>query len=63
VPVAAAVPETPIKVLREAHETAGLRLHARTARPSWLGEPLDLGWALDVLHPLANPLAPTAVSP
>jgi hypothetical protein len=31
-------------------------LHARTACPSWLGERLDLGYALDVLHPLANPL-------
>src|SRR6185369_4778309 len=30
--------------------------HARTACPSWLGERLDLGYALAVLHPLANPL-------
>ncbi len=31
----------------------GLHLHARTAMPGWLGEPLDVGWAIDVLHPLA----------
>jgi hypothetical protein len=31
----------------------GLRLHPRTALPGWLGEPLDVGWAIDVLHPLA----------
>jgi hypothetical protein len=22
--------------------------------PSWLGEPLDVGYAIDVLHPLAT---------
>jgi hypothetical protein len=35
------------------HEAAGLHLHARTAMPGWLGERLDVGWAIDVLHPLA----------
>jgi len=25
--------------------------------PGWLGERLDVGWAIDVLHPLANPRA------
>jgi len=25
--------------------------------PGWLGERLDVGWAIGVLHPLANPLA------
>jgi hypothetical protein len=23
--------------------------------PTWYGERLDLGWAIDVLHPAANP--------
>jgi len=32
---------------------AALRHYARTARPSWAGERLDVGWAIDVLHPLA----------
>jgi 5-methylcytosine-specific restriction endonuclease McrA len=52
----AAVPADPVQALRAQHDAQGLRLHARTACPSWLGERLDLGYALDVLHPLANPL-------
>ena len=44
-------------ILRERHEAAGLRIHAETTRPGWLGEHLDAGWAIDVLHPLANPPA------
>ena len=44
----------PGDVLRARHEAQGLRLHARTAMPGWLGERLDVGWAIDVLHPLAN---------
>ncbi len=37
-----------------------LRLGPWTACPEWHGERLDLGWALDVLHPLANPLTPAS---
>jgi len=55
VPLPPAVPADPIGALRARHEAEGLRLHARTACPSWLGEPLDLAWAIDVLHPLAGP--------
>jgi 5-methylcytosine-specific restriction endonuclease McrA len=54
VPPPAAVPEHPVEVLRACHDAQGLRLTARTARPSWLGERLDLGYAIDVLHPLAQ---------
>jgi hypothetical protein len=54
-PPLAAVPADPVQALRVRHAAQGLRLHARTARPSWLGQRLDLGWAIDVLHPLANP--------
>ena len=43
----------PIEVLRARHEAEGLRLHAQTATAAWLGEPLDVGYAIDVLHPLA----------
>jgi len=32
----------------------GLRLHSRAAIPGWLGERLDVGWAIDVVHPLAG---------
>jgi 5-methylcytosine-specific restriction endonuclease McrA len=42
-------------VLRTRHEAVGLVLHARTAMPSWLGERLNVGYAIDVLHPLAQP--------
>ncbi len=54
VPPPAAVPADPVKVLRAQHEEQGLRLHARTTCPGWLGERLDVGWAIDVLHPLAT---------
>ena len=42
------------ETLRSRHDAEGLRLNARTAHPDWLGERLDLGWAIDVLHPRAN---------
>jgi hypothetical protein len=54
VPPSAAVPDDPVNRLRAKHEAQGLHLHARTACPSWLGERLDVGWAIDVLHPLAR---------
>src|SRR5881628_1451187 len=54
VPPPVAVPADPVQALRARHDTEGLRLHARTACPRWLGERLDLGWAIDVLHPLAT---------
>ena len=53
VPPAAAVPADPVTTLHLQHASQGLRLHARTACPGWLGERLDVGWALDVLHPRA----------
>ena len=53
VPPAAAVPDDPAQALRAQHDAQGLHLHARTACPAWLGERLDVGWAIDVLHPLA----------
>jgi 5-methylcytosine-specific restriction endonuclease McrA len=54
VPSPAAVPADPVQVLRARHEALGLRLGARTAMPGGLGEPLDVGYAIDVLHPLAG---------
>jgi 5-methylcytosine-specific restriction endonuclease McrA len=53
VPPAYAVPGDPATALRAHHESHGLHLHARTACPGWLGERLDVGWAIDVLHPRA----------
>jgi 5-methylcytosine-specific restriction endonuclease McrA len=54
VPPSAPVVVHPIEVLRASHEAQGLRLDARTTCPGWLGERLDLVWAIDVLHPLAS---------
>jgi len=54
VPPPAAVPGDPIKALRACHDSLGLRVNARTACARWLGERLDVGWAIDVLHPLAQ---------
>jgi 5-methylcytosine-specific restriction endonuclease McrA len=54
VPPAAVVLRDSVTVLRECYEAHGLRLHARTGRPGWLGERLNLGWAIDVLHPRAQ---------
>jgi hypothetical protein len=54
VPAPAAVPADPIAALRAQHAEQGLRLHARTGLAQWLGERLDVGWAIGVLHPLAT---------
>jgi hypothetical protein len=55
VPPPVPVPPDPVQALRAQNEAEGLRLDARTTRPLWLGERLDVGYAIDVLHPLANP--------
>ncbi len=54
VPSPAAVPADPVGALRVRHEAQGMQLHARTGCPGWLGERLNVGWAIDVLHPLAT---------
>jgi len=48
------VPDDPVRVLRTLNDAEGLVLHGRTATPGWLGEHLNVGWAIDVLHPLAR---------
>jgi len=47
-------PADPVEALRARNHAHGLRLDARTACRAWLGERLDLAWALDVLHPVAT---------
>jgi hypothetical protein len=42
-----------VQILRARHEAEGLELHARTAMSGWLGERLNVHYAIDVLHPLA----------
>jgi uncharacterized protein DUF222/HNH endonuclease len=54
VPPPVTVPTDPVQTLQKRNEAAGLRIHARTTCPRWLGERLDLGWAISVLHPLAT---------
>ena len=54
VPLPHEVPDDPVQAIRARHDAEGLVLHARTATPGWLGERLDVGWAIDVLHPLAR---------
>jgi 5-methylcytosine-specific restriction endonuclease McrA len=63
VPLPAAVPGDPTTALRAQHEAQGLHLDAQTTRPGWLGERLDVGWAIDVLHPRANPRAQPPAPP
>jgi uncharacterized protein DUF222/HNH endonuclease len=53
VPSPGAVPVDPVHALRMQHDAQGLLIRARTAMPNWLGERLDVGYAIDVLHPLA----------
>ena len=54
VPHSPEVSGDPAQVLRARHDAEGLVLHARTSMPGWMGERLDVGWAIDVLHPLAT---------
>ncbi|HEX9478925.1 MAG TPA: DUF222 domain-containing protein, partial [Methylomirabilota bacterium] len=54
VPPTPALPADPVSALRAQHVAQGLQLHARTGLAGWLGERLDVGWAIDVLHPLAS---------
>jgi hypothetical protein len=60
VPAPAVVPGDPVKALRQCHDAQGRRIGARTACAGWLGEPLNVTWAIDVLHPLAQGARPIA---
>jgi Domain of unknown function (DUF222)/HNH endonuclease len=55
VPAPAAVPANPTDTLQAQNAEAGLHIDAQTSTPSWQGERLDVGWAISVLHPLAQP--------
>ena len=54
VPAPRPVPADPVEAIRARHAALGLAIGARTGRPTWLGERLDLVWAIDVLHPLSR---------
>jgi 5-methylcytosine-specific restriction endonuclease McrA len=53
VPPAPPLEGDPVDVLRSRDERTTQQIHASTAIPWWCGERLDVGWAIDVLHPLA----------
>jgi len=53
VPPPAAMPSDPTEALRARNVAEGVHVHARRAKPDWSGERLDVGYAIDVLHPLA----------
>jgi 5-methylcytosine-specific restriction endonuclease McrA len=59
VPPPPAIPDDPVHALRARNAVAGLEVGARTMCPGWLGERLDVAWAIGVLHPLA--LQPQAI--
>ena len=48
------MPDNPVDLIRGWSEAAGLELHTHTVTPGWHGEPLDVRYAIDVLHPLAR---------
>ena len=58
VPPPAAVPDDPIKAVRSENETRQVHINPRTACARWLGERLDVGWTIDVLHPRAVQSSP-----
>jgi hypothetical protein len=48
------LPDDPASVLRAQNEEDGLQIDEQTSTPDWHGEPLDVGYAIAVLHPLAR---------
>jgi 5-methylcytosine-specific restriction endonuclease McrA len=53
VPAAPPLEGDPVDVLRSRDGRTAQQIRASTAIPWWCGERLDVGWAIDVLHPLA----------
>ncbi|MBM4443199.1 MAG: DUF222 domain-containing protein [Candidatus Rokubacteria bacterium] len=55
VPPAPRVPDDPAAAIKSDNTARGLDADAHTMTPGWRGEQLDVAYAIDVLHPLANP--------
>jgi len=53
VPSPPEAPTDPVGTVRTDNDAAGIVVSAWTATPDWRGERLDVGYAIDVLHPLA----------
>ena len=56
VPASIPMKTDPVAVLCARNETAGVKIDARTSMPGWLGERLDVVYAIDVLRPPSLPL-------
>ena len=54
VPPRTAIADDPVRAILARNEAEGVQLDARSATPGWLGERLDVAYALDVLHPMAS---------
>jgi hypothetical protein len=54
VPPRPPIPDDPAEAIRARNRAEGVDPRPRTATPGWLGERLDLGYAIDVLHPRAR---------
>ena len=53
VPNPSEAPTDPVGTVKTHNDEAGVVVGPRTATPGWQGERLDVGYAIDVLHPLA----------
>ncbi len=53
-PALPTVPADPVGMLRVRNDVHGTQIDALTSMPGWLGGRVDVGWAIDVLHPLAT---------
>ena len=56
VPPSSPVTTDPIAAVCASNEAAGVHIDARTSMPGWLGERLDVVYAIDVLRPPGLPL-------
>jgi hypothetical protein len=54
VPPPPTVLDDPVMATKTDNDARGLHIDAQTSRAGWEGERLDLGWAIDVLHPRAT---------
>ena len=54
VPCPPPAPSDPVNTVKTHNDAAGVTVDSRTATPTWQGERLDVRYAIDVLHPLAN---------
>jgi len=61
VPPTPPVADEPMDAVRESNRD--LELDAETLKPNWSGERLDVGYAIDVLHPLARRSRPDGPHP